>query len=177
MLSLTEPRRAGPAQALGARDPTCHTFLFCDIVGWTALTAERGDDHGADVAIRLRRCAAVLAPDHRAQEVKALGDGLLLRGLSPRAGVRLGIRLVQCAEVPVRVGIHTGPAVTRDGDWYGTTVNIAARLCAIAGSGQVLVSEATLRAAGASAALRCGERRLYRLRNLREPVAARVVAT
>lgn len=154
-----------------------HTFLFCDIVGWTALTAERGDDYGADLAIGLRRRAARLLPLHHAREIKALGDGLMLLGEDPAAAVRLGLRLAHCCAVPVRVGIHSGPAVMRQGDWYGTAVNIAARLCAAAGAGQILASAATLWAAGCLDGVRYGEVRAYRLRHLPEPVAAQLVAS
>ena len=73
---------------------------------------------------------------------------------------------------PVRVGMHTGPAVEREGDWYGTTVNVAARLCAAAGGGEVLVSEATRDAAGSLRKVELGERRLHWLKNVTEPVAA-----
>jgi class 3 adenylate cyclase len=151
------------------------TFIFCDIVGWTTLTAEQGDARGADVAIGLRRRAGRLLPAHRAHEVKALGDGVMLRCEDPAAALRLGLRLAGQRDVPVRVGIHTGPAIERDGDWYGTTVNIAARLCDAAGSGQVLASEATMRAAGALDGDGRADRRLHHLRNLREPVAAQRV--
>ena len=77
---------------------------------------------------------------------------------------------------PVRVGVHTGPAVTRGGDWYGTTVNVAARLCAAAGGGQVLASEAALEAARGLKEVDLGERRLHWLKNVTEPVGARTVA-
>ena len=71
---------------------------------------------------------------------------------------------------PVRVGIHSGPAVTRDGDWYGRTVNVAARLCAVAPGGEVLVSEATRAAAGRMRKIDFGERSLHWLRNVTEPI-------
>jgi class 3 adenylate cyclase len=152
-----------------------HTFLFCDIVGWTALTAEQGDDRGAEIAIGVRRRAALLLSAHHAHEVKSLGDGVMLRCDDPAAAVRLGLRLVEHLDVPLRVGIHTGPAVQRDGDWYGTTVNVAARLCDAAGGGQVLASEETMRAAGELSDAGCEDRCLLRLRNLQEPVAAHLI--
>ena len=154
--------------------PVSSTFLFADLVGWTALVLERGDDHGAEVAIGFRRRAqALLGPN--GQEVKALGDGVMLRLDDPRCAIDIGLQLVEEAGVPARVGIHTGPAVERDGDWYGTTVNVAARLCGAAGGGQVLVSEATLLACGGGLPIAPGERRLHWLRNLREPVAAHLI--
>jgi adenylate cyclase len=77
---------------------------------------------------------------------------------------------------PVRVGMHTGPAVSRDGDWYGATVNVAARLCAAAGGGEVLVSESTLKAAGRMRKVRVADRRLHWLKNVTEPIPARLAS-
>jgi class 3 adenylate cyclase len=111
--------------------------------------------------------------------VKAIGDGLMLRCEDPALGIRLGVRIVcdleEAGGFPaVRVGVHTGPAVNRGGDWYGTTVNVAARLCAAASGGEVLVSDGTLRAAGSVPRVELGERRLHWLKNVVEPVSARV---
>jgi adenylate cyclase len=153
------------------------TFLFVDLVGFTTLAAEQGDDRAADVALDLcDRVRGQLAA-HRAEEVKALGDGLMLRCSEPALAVRMAIRIVADLEdlpgfPPVRVGVHTGSAVSRDGDWYGTAVNIAARLCSAAAGGEALVSDSTLRAAGRLRDVDLGEPRLHWLKNLREPVSA-----
>jgi adenylate cyclase len=156
-----------------------HTFLFADLVGFTALAAAEGDDRAAEVAVELRERVRRLLPGHRAEEVKAIGDGLMLRCDDPGHAVRLGARIVRELErvglPPVRVGVHSGPAVNRSGDWYGTTVNVAARLCAAASGGEVLVSDATLKAAGEVPRVRLGESRLHWLKNIVEPVSARVV--
>ena len=72
--------------------------------------------------------------------------------------------------------MHTGPAVARNDDWYGNTVNVAARLCAAAGGGEVLVSETAVTAAGRLPDVDVGERRLHWLKNVTEPVGARSVA-
>ena len=158
-----------------------HTFLFTDLVGFTALTAAEGDERGADVAIEFCERVRPLLGRHRAEEVKSIGDALMLRGEDPALGIQLGLRIVHELEQvegfpPVRVGVHTGPAVTRAGDWYGSTVNIAARLCAAAGGGEVLVSEDAVSAAGRLRHVELGERRLHWLKNVTEPVAARTVA-
>lgn len=158
-----------------------HTFLFTDLVGFTALTAERGDDHAAEMALELYQRVRALLDAHRAEEVKTLGDGLMLRSDDPALGLRLGVRIVRELHSvegfpPLRVGIHTGPAAHRDGDWYGTTVNVAARLCAAAGGGEVLASEATCQAAGSLPNLSFEDGRLHWLKNVTEPVAARTVA-
>ena len=54
---------------------------------------------------------------------------------------------------PVRVGIHTGPALASEGDWYGRTVNVAARLCAEAKNGQILVGQRVAAAVESAASL------------------------
>jgi len=158
-----------------------HTFVFTDLVGFTTLAAERGDDHAAEVAVELYRRVRGLLSSHRAEEVKTLGDGLMLRCEDPALAMQLGVRIVGDLRglngfPPLRVGIHTGPAAHRDGDWYGTTVNVAARLCAAAGGGEVLASEATCEGAGRLGQLRLDEVRLHWLKNVTEPVHARLVS-
>jgi adenylate cyclase len=157
----------------GMRAP--HTFLFTDLVGYTALTDIEGDDRAAEVALELQRRVRRLLTRYGGEEVKALGDGIMLRCSDPAAAVRLGLHIV--AELgddptfpPVRIGMHSGEAVARDGDWYGRTVNVAARLCAVAPGGEVLVSDATRSAAGRMPKIDFGERNLHWLRNVTEPI-------
>lgn len=85
--------------------------------------------------------------------MKTIGDAVMLVGADAAAAVRLGLRLA--CEVGdrhgmpgVRVGMHTGEAVERAGDFYGSTVNVAARISAIAAGRQVLLTDATKQAAG-----------------------------
>lgn len=80
--------------------------------------------------------------------MKTIGDALMLAVADAKAAVRLGLRLTyeigdRHGMPSVRVGMHTGEAVERDGDFYGSAVNVAARISALAGGGQVLLSEAT----------------------------------
>jgi adenylate cyclase len=93
-----------------------HTFLFTDLVGFTALTASQGDDRAADVALEFYNRVRALLATHSAEEIKAIGDALMLRCDDPAAGVRLGLQIVDTLDAvdgfpPVRVGIYTGPAV------------------------------------------------------------------
>jgi adenylate cyclase len=159
-----------------------HSFIFTDLVGFTALTAAEGDDRAAEVALEFYGVVRRLLADHCAEEIKAIGDALMLRCDDPALAVRLGLTIVRDLEArpafpPVRVGLHTGPAVSRAGDWYGTTVNIAARLCSAAAGGEVLVSEETERAVGRVNGVAFGERRLHWLKNVTEPVAAHTAET
>jgi len=157
---------------------TEHTFLFCDLVGFTALTDAEGDERAAAVGAALQLCVRGAAADHEAEVVKAMGDAAMVRCRDPETGIRLALCLVEEVDSdpvlpPVRIGVHTGPAVSHDGDWYGRAVNVAARLCSVAAGGEVLVSESTLSAASELPRVTIGERRLHWLKNVSEPVAAR----
>lgn len=156
-----------------------HAFVFADLVGYTALAAAHGDERAADVATRFHTAVRGLVHrDAMDAEIKTLGDGVMLRvgdaGRAVRLGVEITAAVAALEDIPaVRVGIHTGPAVHRDGDWYGTTVNVASRLCDAAGSGQVLVSDAAAVAAGRTPGIDFGAPELHRLKNLIAPVPAR----
>jgi adenylate cyclase len=159
-------------------NPPEHTFLFADLVGFTALTDAEGDDRAVAVAAALQRRIRALADRHRAEVVKLMGDAAMVRSEEPGTAIRLGLQLI--AEVdadpelpPVRVGIHSGSAINSEGDWYGRAVNVASRLCSVAAGGEVLVSEATLGAAPDLPKVDVGDRRLHWLKNVTEPVAAR----
>ncbi|HEY1524118.1 MAG TPA: adenylate/guanylate cyclase domain-containing protein [Solirubrobacteraceae bacterium] len=154
-----------------------HTFLFADLVGYTALAELEGDGRALEVALALQRRVGGLLAEHRADQVKAIGDGLMLRCSDPADAVALGLRLTDELSreddfPPVRVGIHTGPALSAGGDWYGRAVNVAARLCASAPGGEVMVSQATRTAAGSLRGVDWGERELHWLRNISQPIAA-----
>jgi len=148
-----------------------NTFLFADLVGFTALSFDRGDDEAADVATRFHHEVRSLAERHRATVVKSLGDGAMVRADDAGDAVRLGLALANGLDglPPVRVGMNTGPAVERDGDFYGSTVNLAARLSQAARGGEVLLSEAT-REAARRARTRLEQRGPRTFRNARDPV-------
>jgi adenylate cyclase len=155
-----------------------HTFLFCDLVGFTALTEAEGDERAAAVAAALQFRVRDVASHHGAEVVKAMGDAAMVRCEDPAGAIRFALRLVDDVDAdpvlpPVRVGVHSGSAVGHDGDWYGRAVNVASRLCTVAAGGEVLVSESTLAAASELPKVTVGERRLHWLKNVTEPVAAR----
>jgi adenylate cyclase len=155
-----------------------HTFLFCDLVGFTALTDAEGDHRAAAVAAALQLRVRKVVSGHQAEVVKEMGDAAMVRCEDPARAIRLALRLVDEVDAdpvlpPVRVGVHSGSAVGQGGDWYGRAVNVASRLCSVAAGGEVLVSESTLAAAKELQTVTVGERRLHWLKNVTEPVAAR----
>lgn len=151
------------------------TFLFADLAGFTALTDVHGDEQAADLAFDFFDLVRALLPEYEAAEVKVIGDELMIRGENPTAAVRLARRIVreigsQHGFPAIRAGLNTGPAIERDGDWFGGTVNVAARIAAEACGGEVLLSEQTRQAADQLDGIELELRGRRELRNVREPV-------
>lgn len=152
------------------------TFLFADLAGYTALTEVHGDAEAVRLIDEYCNGVRALLPAFDADEVKSIGDALLVRVPRPDRAVQLGLRTT--SEIgsrhgfpAVRVGMHHGPAIERDGDYFGRTVNIAARVAALAAAGEVLVTEATMQAAGKVESVRFIDRGRHPLKGIEQPVA------
>jgi adenylate cyclase len=130
-----------------------HTFLFADLAGFTAVTEAHGDERATALAFEFFEAVGDLVSEHRAERVKAIGDELMLRGEDAGQAVKLAVRVAnevgaQHGFPMIRIGLNTGPAVEREGDWFGSAVNLAARVASLAGGGEVLLTGATREAAG-----------------------------
>ena len=134
--------RAGLARRRPVRPPA---IGFLDLTGYTKLTEERGDRAAAELAGRLVEMVHEFAHRRGGRAVKLLGDGVMFHFPEPGQAVRCGLELVD--RIPrvglpqARVGLHSGPVVLQDGDYFGGTVNIAARITDYARPGKVLVSD------------------------------------
>lgn len=153
------------------------TFVFADLAGYTTLTEQRGDAAAADVAREFRRTMCALSREHGAWQVKSMGDGVMIWAPDAARAVALAAHAVEQVGkrpdlLPVRVGVHTGPAVMRGCDWYGSAVNLAARLAGAAEPNEALVSAATRAAARGEPTRQMGARRELVLRGVERPVAA-----
>jgi adenylate cyclase len=151
------------------------TFLFADIAGFTALTEAHGDEEAAELSARFCREIRQLLPRFSAQEVKTIGDAVMLRVAEPASAVRLGLTVAhdlmnEHGGPAIRVGMHTGRAVERDGDYFGSAVNLAARVSGVASGGEVLLTEATADGAGRLDDVRLEPRGRHLLRHVREPI-------
>jgi len=153
------------------------TFVFADLVGYTALTERHGDLAAARLAREFRRTMRALSRKHGAWQVKSMGDGVMI--WAPDAGEAVALAAQTVEQVgtradllPVRVGVHTGSAVMRGCDWYGSTVNVAARLAAEAEPNQALISAATRSAVGSPASTSLADPRDLALRGVGRPVSA-----
>ncbi len=124
-----------------------HTFLFADLAGYTALTEAHGDAFAADAVAEFVAGVRGLLPEYAAEEVKTIGDAMMIRVPDPTDGVRLAVRIIEevgrrHGALAVRVGLHIGTAVERNGDWFGAAVNVSARVASAAVPGEVLMTAA-----------------------------------
>jgi adenylate cyclase len=122
---------------------------FLDLVGYTRLTDEQGD--AAELAASLAVLVSRSSREHGGVPVKWLGDGVMVHFRDPAGAVLAALRLVeqlpQVGLPPAHVGVAAGPVVVQGGDYFGRTVNLAARIAARAGAGQVLVSGSVVESA------------------------------
>ena len=151
------------------------TFLFADIAGFTALTEAHGDEHALQFVDEFARAVQAELPGVGGEHVKTVGDALMLRVPEPGDAVRLGLWITRKAmgghQAPsVRVGCNHGSAVERGGDYFGATINVAARVSALAGGGEVLVTGPTAALAPDLEGVLYESRGRQVLRNVAEPV-------
>jgi adenylate cyclase len=123
-------------------------ICFLDLTGYTRLTEERGDEAAADLASRLGRLVRRSSSQHGGKPIKWLGDGVMFFFREPGAGVAAALDMVEGAQAaglpPAHVGLHSGPVLFQEGDYFGRTVNVAARIADYARPGEVLVSQEVL---------------------------------
>jgi adenylate cyclase len=134
-------------------------MCFLDITGYTRLTQERGDAAAAELAEQLGRLVQRTSVKHGGRAVKWLGDGVMLHFPNPGPGVVAALEMVagvtEAGLPPAHVGLHAGPVIFQEGDYYGATVNVASRIAEYARPGEVLVSQEVVDAAsGAPVAFR-----------------------
>ncbi|MGH2445021.1 MAG: adenylate/guanylate cyclase domain-containing protein [Candidatus Limnocylindria bacterium] len=120
-------------------------MCFLDIAGYTKLTQERGDAAAAQLAEELGRLVQRTSVKHGGRAVKWLGDGVMFHFPDPGSGVTAALEMVvgvaDAGLPPAHVGLHAGPVIFQEGDYYGQTVNVAARIAAYARPGEVIVSQ------------------------------------
>ena len=167
------------SQLARGRRAARQTIGFVDLSGFTERTENLGDTQAAAIGAALVDIAQAEATLHNGQLVKPLGDGAMLHFPIADDGVRAALRIVALAREaglpPARAGIAVGPVVTHDGDYYGRTVNRAARLLDVAGPGQVLVTGDVAEAVG-NGGLRFTQLGAVRLRGVDGEVLACVAA-
>ncbi|HEY7983534.1 MAG TPA: AAA family ATPase, partial [Ktedonobacterales bacterium] len=167
------------APPLPDRRPGTVTLLFTDQVGSTETLQRLGDEEGE----RLRRAHFGLLREaaalHGGEEVKNLGDGLMVAFTSAVDALACAITIQQAVqrageglELSVRIGLNVGEPIRDEGDYFGTPVVIAKRLCDAGAPGQILASELVRALAGTRGGFAYRALGAIELKGVAEPVAA-----
>jgi len=141
---------AAPSEPSASAGKAPVTLLFTDMTGSTALTQRLGDEAAQEIVRAHNDIVRRSLAAQGGKEVKHTGDGLMVSFTSASSALECAIAIQQgvaafVAEKPeselrVRVGLNAGEPVAESGDYFGTAVQLAARICDLAQPGQILVS-------------------------------------
>jgi adenylate cyclase len=149
-------------------------FLFADLSGFTALTETHGDVRGAHIAHQYAEITRKsLYPG--TELVKTIGDEVMLVSTNPASAIQTALRLREAiTKEPLfptlRIGLHMGNAIIQGGDYFGTAVNLAARIVGHAHIGQILSTKEVAMVACELEGVVCRMVALVDFKNLSTPV-------
>ena len=147
------------------------SLLFTDIVGSTDIAQRLGDAQWKELLGSYYKTTRLILDRHRGHQIATTGDGVLAYFDSPARAIRCGEALtksVEGLELQIRVGVHTGEVELTSDNLRGLTVHIAARVMALAGPGEILVS-ATSRQLASGSDLSFEDRGEHSLKGVAEP--------
>ena len=151
-LGGTDINDAGAAVIAGTRerDTAVRSVMFTDIVGSTEMAQRLGDDVAMELVSAHDAIVRASVIEHNGRVIKHTGDGIMAVFMSPLQAIKAACKIQTAvnAIVPqdnlpafqVRIGAAAGEPIERDNDFFGSTVNLAARLCASADPGSVQVT-------------------------------------
>lgn len=156
-------------------------FLFSDLRGYTSYLERHGDEAGAELLDRYRGIVRRTIARYEGAEVRTEGDGFYVVFPSASSAVLCGVAIAGEAAaasradssrpIAVGVGVHAGETVERPEGFVGSAVNLAARVCAVAEPGEVLVTDTVRALTRTNLAVRFVPRGRRRLKGIDEPVA------
>ena len=128
------PHRRGEVKAQSAAPSGLVTILFTDMEGSTAITQQLGDDRAQDLVRQHNTAVRDALKAHAGNEIKHTGDGIMASFASARGAVDCAVAIQRALAagdaVRVRIGLNAGEPVAEEQDLYGTSVQLAARVCA-----------------------------------------------
>ena len=162
-------------ELLGEAAATHRTFVFTDIVDSTKLLEALGQEKWKKLLDRHDALLTEAIRHQRGEVIKQTGDGFFAAFDAPASAVEAAVQIQRALEdeiFAVRIGIHSGEALERGSDYTGRGVNVAARIGALAGAGEILVSAETLD--GTNSAYALSKPRTAELKGFAEavPIAA-----
>src|SRR3989475_537089 len=155
------------------------TLLFSDIRGFTEYTDQYGDEAAFQVLQEHNAIVRKQIETFGGQVVKTQGDSFMVAFTTARGAIMCAVA-IQLAlgkanrnqtgtRIAIGIGINTGEPIQEGGDFFGGTVNLAARICAAAGPGEIFIAETTRYVAGRSESIDYVDRGLHELKGFQEP--------
>jgi peptide/nickel transport system substrate-binding protein len=164
----------------GSPGGAVRTFLIADVRGFTRYTQEQGDEAASELAARFAGIVREEVPNFEGELLEVRGDEALCVFGSARQALRAGIGLQRrfrerkdgepVFPLGVGIGLDAGEAVPTDGGFRGKALNLAARLCALAGPGEVLATDSVVHLAHRVERIRFVSRRAVHVKGVEEPV-------
>jgi len=177
---LVDPNEREPIRPRQA-SPRTRGFLFADLRGYTDFVEAHGDRAATELLTAYRAIVRRVVAEYDGAEIRTEGDSFYVVFESASGAVRCGIEIVGAAAeastsdpaLPIRVGVgvHAGESAEDSEGYVGLAVNIAARVCAQATAGEVLVTETVRSLTGGSEDLRFTLRGRRKLKGVSEPIA------
>lgn len=129
----------------GVPDSALRAIMFTDLQGSTEVSTRLGDDAAMRLVRRHNDVARSAVGDAHGREVKHTGDGMLVSFISVVSAVQAAVEIQRATaggdgDLAIKIGMSVGEPVEESDDIYGAAVNLAARICAHAAGGQILVS-------------------------------------
>jgi serine/threonine-protein kinase len=155
--------------------PGVRTFLIADLRGYTRYTVEHGDEAAAAAATEFAEIVRRVVEQREGRLIELRGDEALVVFDSARQALRSALELQEEGSglpLGIGVGLDSGEAIPVGEGYRGGALNLAARLCSLAGPGEVLATETVLQLARAVDGVKYGERRVERVKGFAEPVTA-----
>jgi class 3 adenylate cyclase len=170
---IGDPTADAKSQAQPAAPSGLVTILFTDMEGSTAMTQQIGDDAAQEHVRQHNTAVREALKAHTGKEIKHTGDGIMASFSSARGAVDCAVAIQRALAagnaVRVRIGLNAGEPVAEEQDLYGTSVQMAARVCAEANAGEILVSN-VVRELAAGKGFLFNDRGDHALKGFEDPV-------
>jgi YVTN family beta-propeller protein len=160
--------------------PAVLTFLIADVRGYTRFTQEHGDEEAGRLATAFAELARETIISSGGELIELRGDEALCVFGSARQALRAAVELQinlrrptdegPAFPLPIGIGLDAGEAVPIEGGYRGGALNTAARLCSLAGPGQILATDTVVSLARRLEGIRFVDRRPVRLKGLEKAV-------
>jgi class 3 adenylate cyclase len=176
---VSDPVPAEGAQPEASIDSALRAIMFTDLKDSTLMTSRLGDERALHLLHVNNAMTRNALREHGGREVKHTGDGIMASAVSVPDSVRCAMAIQRAFRehnsrnpgdaLMLRIGLHAGEPIEEKGDLFGSAVQLAARLCAACGPGEILVSEA-VKDLCADAGQRFKDRGLLELKGIADPV-------